>query len=239
MTVFSCLMEHKWPLGLLRMSKVLDNPWNIAMVRCEKAGMALAECIGRKIQGDRPVSLIGYSLGARAIYVCLMALAERRQFGLIESVALFGAPMPSDPRIWLTMKTVVTGRLVNVYSEYDWLLGFMYRTANLQFGIAGLQPINGVDGIENFNASNLIRGHLRYQYMIGTILKALGWEDLDHAQVVEDEALLTKKDKKLRRKKPPHQPHLPVDKTVKPVHKPTTREPNELEARMTKMKIQG
>ncbi|KAH6676079.1 DUF726 domain-containing protein [Plectosphaerella plurivora] len=244
--VYSCLLNNKWPLGMLRLSKVIDNPWNVGMTRCEKAGMALAECIGRKIQGDRPVSLVGYSLGARVIYTCLMALAERRQFGLIENVVLIGAPIPADPRLWLSMKSVVHGRLVNVWSENDWLLGFLFRTANLEYGVAGLQPVSGMDGVENYNASALIKGHLRYQYTMGKILKSIGWEDVDQAQVVEDEATLAKKDKKIRRKRTPAAPHLPVDKQLKAVHRPISKDSKPsgssisgLEARMTKMTIQG
>lgn len=236
-------MNNKWPLGMLRLNKVIDNPWNVGMIRSEKAGMALAECIGRKVQGDRPVSLVGYSLGARAIYTCLMALAERRQFGLVENVVLLGAPTPADPRLWLSMKTVVHGRLINIFSENDWLLGFLYRTANLEYGVAGLQQVSGVDGVENYNASAMIKGHLRYQYMVGKLLSSVHWEDLDVAQIVEDDAMMMKKDKKIRRKRAPTSPHLPVDKSVKPVHRPSEREDkknaNGLEARMMKMKIQG
>lgn len=228
---------------MLRLNKVIENPWNIGMIRSEKAGMALAECIGRKIQGDRPVTLVGYSLGARAIYTCLMALAERRQFGLVENVILLGAPTPADPRLWLGMKSVVHGRLINIFSENDWLLGFLYRTANLEYGVAGLQQVVGVDGVENYNASGMIKGHLRYQYMVGKLLRAVHWEDLDVDQIAEDDATMMKKDKKIRRKRTPVSPHLPVDKGLKPAYRPVEKEDekkvNGLEVRMIKMKIQG
>lgn len=149
------------------------------MVRAEKAGVVLADAIMRsKIQGDRPVSLMGYSLAARAIYVCLMVLAERRQFGIVDSVVLMGTPAPSESRVWLTLKSVVSGRLVNVYSESDYLLGFLYRTSNIHFGVAGLQQIQGADGVENHNVSDLVKGHLRYSTLTGKILKDIGWEDL-------------------------------------------------------------
>ncbi|KAM0284562.1 hypothetical protein ACHAQH_001928 [Verticillium albo-atrum] len=216
-SVMACLRDGKWPVGLVRFSKVLDNPWSIAMVRCEKAGMALAECIGRKTQGDRPVSLVGYSLGARVIYTCLMALAERRQFGLVDSVVMIGAPAPSDPRIWRAMKSVVSGRLVNVLSETDYVLGFLYRTSNTHSGIAGLESVTGIEGVENFSVSRSFNGHFRYQFMVGSILKIIGWEDIDHAQVVQDEDTMMKKDKKYNRDKFIKSAHLPLDKSVRPV----------------------
>ncbi|CAJ0551720.1 Ff.00g056990.m01.CDS01 [Fusarium sp. VM40] len=179
-TIFSNLIEATWPTELMKVSKIIDNPWSMGMVRAEKAGTVLADAVMRsKIQGDRPVSLIGFSLAARAIYVCLMILAERRQFGLIDSVVLMGTPAPSESRVWLTLKSVVTGRLINVYSESDYLLGFLYRTSNIHFGVAGLQRIQGADGVENHDVSNLVNGHLRYSTLVGKILKDIHWEDLN------------------------------------------------------------
>lgn len=165
----------------------MDNPWSVGMVRAEKAGAVLADAIMRhKFQGERPVSLIGYSLAARAIYACLMVLAERRHFGLVESVVLMGAPVPSESRVWLTLKSVVSGRLVNVYSEHDYLLGFLYRFSNTQFGVAGLQEIQGADGVENHNVGDLPRGHLGYQSATGRILRDIGWEELDKDLIITD-----------------------------------------------------
>ncbi|PCD41798.1 hypothetical protein AU210_004342 [Fusarium oxysporum f. sp. radicis-cucumerinum] len=179
-TIFKSLIEATWPTELMKVSKIIDNPWSMGMVRAEKAGAVLADAVMRsKIQGDRPVSLIGFSLAARAIYVCLMILAERRQFGLIDSVVLMGTPAPSESRVWLTLKSVVSGRLINVFSESDYLLGFLYRTSNIHFGVAGLQRIQGADGVENHDVSNLVNGHLRYSTLVGKILKDIHWEDLD------------------------------------------------------------
>ncbi|KAK1972140.1 DUF726-domain-containing protein [Colletotrichum sublineola] len=233
-TIFASLMSAMWPIGLLKVSKVIDNPWSVGMVRAEKVGMILAEAISRKVQGDRPVSLIGYSLAARAIYTCLMVLAERRQFGLIESVVMIGTPAPSESRVWLALKSVVAGRLVNVYSENDYILGFLYRTSNLQFGVAGLQPIQGAEGVENYDVSSMVSGHLRYQYMIGTILKNIGWEDLDYAQVEKDEQVLSLMDQKYGRDKSQKSTYVDMDKEAEHVQ----GEVLGLESKMNKMKIQ-
>ncbi|KAK2600162.1 hypothetical protein QQS21_005107 [Conoideocrella luteorostrata] len=189
-TIFQSLIDSIWPESLLRISKIIDNPWSVGMVRAEKAGAVLADSLMRqRIQGERPVSLIGYSLAARAIYACLMVLAERRQFGLVDSVVLIGTPAPSESRVWLTLKSVVSGRLVNVYSEQDYILGFLYRTSNIQFGIAGLQEIQGADGVENHSVKTLPRGHLSYPSLMGQILRDIGWEDLDVKTVRSEDAL--------------------------------------------------
>lgn len=201
-TIFGSLMFALWPLSFLKASKVLDNPFSIAKNRADKAGLVLADAIINKAQGERPVTLIGYSLGARVIYSCLMSLAERKAFGLVESAVLIGAPCPSDGPFWRAMKSVVTGRLVNVYSENDYILGFLYRTSSIQLGVAGLQQIGDVSGIENVNVSGIVSGHLRYQYLVGVILQKIGWEDIDRGEVAREAetiALLDREDEeKLR-----------------------------------------
>ncbi|KAJ8106668.1 hypothetical protein ONZ43_g6985 [Nemania bipapillata] len=181
--VFTSLKDSHWPETLIKASKVMDNPWTIAMVRAEKTGLVLAEILTNKVQGERPVSLVGYGLGARVIYACLTSLSEKRAFGIVENVVLFGAPCPSEIRVWTAMKSIVTGRLVNVYSKNDYLLGFLYRTCAWSFGIAGLQPIEGVPLIENIDLSDCISNHLHYQYHIGSVLLRLRWEDADSGEI--------------------------------------------------------
>ncbi|KAK4115590.1 DUF726-domain-containing protein [Canariomyces notabilis] len=186
--VVTSLSEARWPTSLVRISKIIDNNWNNGMVRADKLGAALAEVIISRQQGERGVSLIGYSLGARAIYACLMALAEKRAFGLVENAVMMGTPAPSDPTVWCVMKMVVSGRLVNVYSENDYLLGFLSRTSSIEFGIAGLQRVTGVDGVENVDVTAKISIHTRYQYLAGTILRHIGWENIDSDQIARDES---------------------------------------------------
>lgn len=187
-SVMCTLADGRWPDSLLKISKIVDNNWNNGMVRADKLGAALADVIMGKAQGERAVSLIGYSLGARAIYACLMCLAERRAFGLVENVVMMGTPAPSDPMAWCAMKSVVSGRLVNVYSENDYILGFLYRTSSIEFGLAGLQRVTGVDGIENVDVTAKISLHPRYQFLVGSILRHIGWEDMNREQIARDEA---------------------------------------------------
>ncbi|AEO71629.1 uncharacterized protein THITE_2058773 [Thermothielavioides terrestris NRRL 8126] len=186
--VFANLVDGRWPESLLKISKIVDNSWNNGMVRADKLGAALADVIMGKAQGERGVSLIGYSLGARAIYACLMCLAERRAFGLVENAVMMGTPAPSEPTAWCAMKSVVSGRLVNVYSENDYILGFLYRTSSIDYGLAGLQQVTGVDGIENVDVTAKISLHPRYRFLIGSILRHIGWEDTDREQIARDEA---------------------------------------------------
>jgi hypothetical protein len=191
-TIFADLASALWPIGLLKASRVIDNPFSVAKGRAEKAGEVLADALINKAQGERPVTLIGYSLGARVIYTCLMSLAKRKAFGLVESVVMMGSPTPSDTSDWRIMRTVVSGRLVNVFSQNDYVLGFMYRTSSIQYGIAGLQKVEGLPGVENVDVSEDVSGHLRYRYLVGSILKKIGFEDVD-MQAVEEERVALRK----------------------------------------------
>jgi len=189
-TIFAEMMSALWPIGLLKVSRVVDNPFSVAKARAEKAGEVLADALINKAQGERPVTLIGYSLGARVIYTCLMSLAKRRAFGLVESVVLIGAPTPSSTSDWRVMRSVVAGRLINVYSENDYVLGFLYRTSSIQLGVAGLQKVEGLRGVENVDVSDTVSGHLRYRYLVGSILKKIGFEDIELEEVEKEEQAL-------------------------------------------------
>lgn len=189
-TILAALKEALWPLALLKVSRIIDNPFSVAMARSDKAGEVLADALINKAQGERPVNLIGYSLGARVIYTCLKTLADRKAFGLIESVVILGAPAPSDSADWRKLRSVVSGRLVNVYSDTDYILGFLYRTSSIQYGVAGLRSAEYVKGVENVDVSDIVSGHLRYRYLTGTILKRIGWEDIDLEEVEIEEGEL-------------------------------------------------
>lgn len=178
-TVLATLWGALWPIQLVMMASKVDNPFSLARNRSEKAGKILADALINKVQGERPVTLVGYSLGARVIYCCLRELADRKAFGLIDSVVLIGAPVPSNPGHWQMMKTVVSGKLFNVYSENDFILAFLYRATSAQLGIAGLQPISEeIEGIENLDLSEEVMGHLRYPDLIAKILSRCGFNNV-------------------------------------------------------------
>lgn len=191
-SIFAELASAMWPIALLQVARVIDNPFSVAKARSEKAGEVLADAIINRAQGERPVTLIGYSLGARVIYTCLMTLAKRKAFGLVENAVLIGSPTPSDTSDWRVLRSAVAGRLINVYSTNDYVLGFMYRTSAIQYGVAGLQKIVGLAGVENVDVSEDVSGHLRYRYLIGSILKKIGFEDIDIAAVEEERQELQK-----------------------------------------------
>jgi hypothetical protein len=200
-TMLGALYAGLWPLGLIKLASVLDNPFSVALARADKAGKVLAHALIDGVQGKRPVMLMGYSVGARVIYACLLELAEQHAFGLVESVVFMGAPVPSDNSGWTMIRSVVAARVVNVYSTEDYVLGYLYRSTKLEFGVAGLAAVKGVSGIENVNMSELVSGHDRYRYLAGKILVNIGFGDVNFDKVAEQERALEVAERKKQRAK--------------------------------------
>jgi len=210
-TVFAALMAGLWPISLTNAGRIIDNPWSVANQRAMKAGEVLADVLINKAQGERPVTLVGYSLGARVIYICLQQLAKRRAFGLVENVVLLGAPTPSSSAEWRRIRSVVTGRVVNAYSTRDYVLAFLYRTNSVQFGVAGLHPILNVKGIENIDISDLVEGHTLYRHATGPALGRLGFEDIDLHEIKQEERRLEKQEKEEQKQREEASKHRQYD----------------------------
>merc|ERR1712072_1342618 len=160
------------------------------------AGEVLADALINKAQGERPVTLVGYSLGAKVIFTCLQRLAERKAFGLVESAILIGAPTPSTAADWRMVRSVVSGRVVNVFSVKDYILAFLYRSSSIQLGVAGLQPVENVKGVENVDVSDMVTGHTAYRLLTGTILRKIGFEDIDDKELQKEQEQLEEEEAK-------------------------------------------
>ncbi|KAJ3155133.1 hypothetical protein HDU89_007323 [Geranomyces variabilis] len=165
-----------WPVALLQVGYLVDNPWSIGLDRAQKAGIVLAnDVISKYVQGRRPVTLIGWSLGARAIFYCLLQLAKLGAFGLVDNAFLLGSPVGTSRRDWVAARSVVAGRLVNAYSTQDWVLAYLYRATEMS-GVAGLKGVRGVNGLENVDVSAFVGSHVAYKNALGDILDKVQFE---------------------------------------------------------------
>lgn len=183
----SALMPLKKALSLPKMvlSKIeeLDGAWVRAMERARQAGHLLARTLYTMKNGGsgsgggstttttatntpssttahRPVTLIGYGMGARLIFHCLEHLYDiSRQHhrgttannameigedvkGIVENAILLGAPVSTSKLGWWKARMVVSDRLVNGYARFDWMLALMYRVKSYELGVAGLYPVH-------------------------------------------------------------------------------------------------
>ncbi|KAI2508561.1 DUF726-containing protein [Fragilaria crotonensis] len=75
-TVFATLLTAvAIPTALVKLANMIDGSWTLAIERSDEAGKELARSLLFSQAGRRPITLIGYSMGARAIYSCLKELA--------------------------------------------------------------------------------------------------------------------------------------------------------------------
>ncbi|OQR83074.1 hypothetical protein ACHHYP_15165 [Achlya hypogyna] len=176
-TVFATLFAAAaLPTMVVNAASFIDSEWTMAMTRADMCGKLLATALLQRDQGLRPVSLVGYGMGARLIFACLKRLAAEDGLGLVENAVLLGCPVPIVEEEWAQARRVVAGRLVNGYSENDWMLAVMYRYQGWALDSAGIGPVE-VFGVENANLSDVIGGHLEYPTKIGLILEMLRLEE--------------------------------------------------------------
>ncbi|KAL7532772.1 hypothetical protein ACHAXR_008418 [Thalassiosira sp. AJA248-18] len=78
-TVMASLMAAvAVPAAILSLSNIIDEKWTLVAERSDEAGILLAQSLLNSSAGRRPVSLIGFSFGARVIVACLKELARNQ-----------------------------------------------------------------------------------------------------------------------------------------------------------------
>ncbi|CAG7923720.1 unnamed protein product [Penicillium olsonii] len=188
-TVLMALMASlQLPLVLTKLAYLIDNPWIVSLARANSAGLVMADSLQERNLGNRPVTLLGFSLGARVIFSCLKELADKGAHGLVQNVYLFGSPVVANKDEYLKARSVVSGRFVNGYATNDWILGYLFRaTSGGIMKVAGLAAVEGIPGIENFDITSLVNGHMDYRTAMPRILREVGWEVLeDEFAEIED-----------------------------------------------------
>ncbi|BGP14372.1 hypothetical protein JCM10213_004496 [Rhodosporidiobolus nylandii] len=209
-TVMTALMSAlQWPMMLTKLSYLIDNPWSNALDRARQAGQVLADILLNRRLGVRPVSLVGFSLGARVIFFALVELAKQNAFGVVQEVYLFGATVTASNKVWRQVRGVVSGRFVNGFSMNDWVLGYLFRATSggLQT-VAGLRPVEHVPDLENVDVTHLLDGHLTYRSRMPKLLAYVGFKTTaDHFDEPDvdpdapDREVLTKEEEEARRLK--------------------------------------
>ncbi|KAI4253365.1 MAG: hypothetical protein L6R42_007610, partial [Xanthoria sp. 1 TBL-2021] len=188
-TILVALMASlQLPIVLTKLSYLIDNPWTVSMARANSAGLILADSLIDRNLGVRPITLVGFSLGARVIFACLRELANKGAFGLIQNVYLFGSPIVANKDEYLRARTVVSGRFVNGYASNDWILGYLFRaTSGGIMRVAGLAPVENIPGLENIDVTQFVNGHMAYRAAMPRLLREVGWEvESDEFTEIED-----------------------------------------------------
>lgn len=161
---------------LTKLGYLIDNPWSNALDRSKAAGQVLADILMTRALGVRPMTLIGFSLGARMIFYCLEELAKQKAYGIVQDVFLLGATVTASKKTWNECRSVVHGRFVNGFARNDWILGYLYRATSGGLNtVAGLRPVDHVPGLENVDLTDKIAGHTSYRSFMPLILDQLGF----------------------------------------------------------------
>lgn len=167
-------------IGALR--TLIGNIWARTISHAEECGYMLAAELASRSFGNRPVVLAGYSAGAMVIFSCLRELARRKLVGIVHDACLIGAPCTADVAAWRECRSVVSGRLINVYNRHDWYLELYHRGTNLG-AVAGTRAVNDAKGIANVENICLdredIANHAEYANRCSDILLNVGLGDVE------------------------------------------------------------
>jgi len=156
------------PLYAMAALKIIDNPWSVARNRAEQAGEALADVLRQQPWGQRPVTLVGFSLGARVIVHALSELSAGEIGRRIEAVYLLGGAVAGDCRHIDEIQHSVSGPVINGYCDDDWVLKYLYRIAEWETA-AGCAPLNR-DHILDVDLTEIVDGHLDYNSKLPRVL---------------------------------------------------------------------
>ncbi|KAH0844350.1 hypothetical protein AYO21_00819 [Fonsecaea monophora] len=188
-TILITLMASiQLPIVLSKLAYLIDNPWSVSLDRATAAGLILADSLIDRHLGQRPITLLGFSLGSRVIFSCLKELSNRGAYGLVQNVYMFGSPVVVSKDDYLRARSVVSGRFLNGYASNDWILGYLFRmTSGGIMRVAGLAPVEGIPGVENINVSTWVKGHMAYRAAMPRLLREVGWEvESDEFTEIED-----------------------------------------------------
>ncbi|KAI0006325.1 DUF726-domain-containing protein [Xylariaceae sp. FL0662B] len=174
--LISLMAALQLPVVLSKLTYLIDNPWAVSLDRAWSAGLILADSLIDRNLGTRPITLVGYSSGSRVIFACLLELARKGAYGLVQNVYMFGSPIVVKKEEYLKARTVVAGRFVNGYNKTDWILGYLFRLTNGGIRrVAGLATIEGIPGVENVDCTEFVVGHMEYRTAMPRLLRECGW----------------------------------------------------------------
>ncbi|BEI93402.1 uncharacterized protein CcaverHIS019_0510300 [Cutaneotrichosporon cavernicola] len=174
------------PLSVYKLSTLaLDNSFTSCQNKSIKAGRLLGEVLAQRVQGERPVSLIGTSVGALTVLHALLYLSEQDQPHLIDSVFLVSLPSAPTTAEWSAVRSVTARRVVNAWCGSDFVLASVVRlhevlsrgvTGKNGVCVAGLGPVQQ-PGVEDMDLSDVLDGHSEINTKMGEVLQVLEIDD--------------------------------------------------------------
>ncbi|KZO94694.1 DUF726-domain-containing protein [Calocera viscosa TUFC12733] len=168
---------------------IVDNAWVRGCDKARKAGDLLADVLREGVQGERPVILIGYSIGALTLFQALQNLSTPSRTSvptasapsnpIVDTAILISMPISPSTSEWARARQSVARRFVNAYSEHDLVLAGIGRLGEVMGGrvgwanMAGLKQVDR-EGVEDVDMKEILGGHFEIQDKLPQILTLVG-----------------------------------------------------------------
>jgi pimeloyl-ACP methyl ester carboxylesterase len=151
---------------LLAIQEHAGGHWENALVHILEAHLALLMTIRQYGKSQEPFSIIAFSLGAR---VTLLALQKiKRDLQSLKRVVFAGAAAPRSAfgLIPQALRCNHPDRVINIYSDGDYVLRGIYPFVHGCGDCAGIKPVKEV-GVKNIRVDS---GHLSYPELAHLLL---------------------------------------------------------------------
>ncbi|MFS8885054.1 DUF726 domain-containing protein [Synechococcus sp. H70.2] len=143
-------------LSPLKLGVGLLAHWEAHKAKAKEVGLKYAYPLLSALP-ERQITLMGFSLGARVAYYIMRGWPQTADRRLKDVILLSGAVRRQADKNWSLHVENITGKLVNIYNEDDWVLAYVFKVPSLNRSPCGIKPIREFHPrIENLNATHLI-----------------------------------------------------------------------------------
>ncbi|MFS8860822.1 TMCO4 family protein, partial [Synechococcus sp. H60.1] len=141
-------------LSPLKLGVGLLAHWEAHKAKAKEVGLKYAYPLLSALP-ERQITLMGFSLGARVAYYIMRGWPQSADRRLKDVILLSGAVRRQADKNWSLHVENITGKLVNIYNEDDWVLAYVFKVPSLNRSPCGIKPIREFHPrIENLNATH-------------------------------------------------------------------------------------
>ena len=165
--------------NLINLPKMFKN----SKIKAKYSGKILGKFLAsNKAFNNFQINLVGFSLGCHVLKNCLKELSEiKDNKTLINNIIFMGGATTLNSNKWPNIfKKVVSGRILNCYSQKDEVLKKLFKLCTINNAIGSDKLIiksedGEFDYVENYDFSELDLGHLDYRKNFEEILKKINF----------------------------------------------------------------
>ncbi len=150
------------------------SDWDQAQANAKQVGREQFWDLFRGIP-DKQVSVVAYSLGARVVYYALSEGRNSAPAAKFKDLILLGGALRRSKN-WASAAKRVSGRIVNVYCQEDFILSTVFKIAQINpSSPCGLKPIESPK-ILNVDSTGQVKHHWDYDTVLPEVAREhLSW----------------------------------------------------------------